>query len=294
MDLNLIRTFVEVVDAGSFVRAAERLNVTQSTVSTRIKELEGQLGRELFARNRSGATLTGAGLRFQPHARTLLRSLQEARLDVALPERFRAILTVGAQYSLWDGLLVDWLMRMTGTRPDVALRAEVGQPEGLVRQLYEGSLDIGVMYAPQIRAGLATKHLLTDVLQLVATPDQVARGGAGAGPGSPGYVLVDWGPEFRIAHDRAFNQTEAPALAFGLGALALKYIVEQGGSGYFPQRIAQPSIEAGAMVAVPDVPEFHRPAFAVFRAADEDPVLADALEIMSALAVERLGPVIDP
>src|SRR5690242_2153487 len=109
MHLDLVRTFVEVAETGSFVRAAERLNVTQSTVSSRIRELELQLGQAVFSRGKSGATLTGAGLRFQPHARALIRTWQEARLDIGLPARFRAILTVGAPFSLWDRLLIEWL-----------------------------------------------------------------------------------------------------------------------------------------------------------------------------------------
>lgn len=296
MDLDLIRTFIEVVEAGSFVKAAERLNVTQSTVSTRIKELELRLGRDLFQRSKAGTTLTGAGLRFQPHARTLLRAWQEARLDVGLPERFAAVLLIGAQYSLWDRLLLDWLIDMAGAMPTVALRAEVGPPEVLVRQLYEGTLDIGVMYAPQFRAGLAMRHLLTDELVLVAARAE-GRGApstATAGPGTPGYVFIDWGPEFRVNHDQAFAIEEAPAVAFGLGALALGYIRERGGSGYLPLRSVTSEIEAGALSVVPEAPRFHRPAYAVYRAADADDVLIAALDRMSARAQTLMPALLPP
>ena len=58
MDIELARTFLEIVSTGSFVRASERLNVGQTTVSARIRLLEQQLGRPLFVRNKGGATLT--------------------------------------------------------------------------------------------------------------------------------------------------------------------------------------------------------------------------------------------
>ena len=80
MDMDQVRTFLEVVEAGSFVRAAESLNVTQSTVSARIKELEVRLGQPLFIRRKSGVALTTAGKRFQPHAATMMHVLQQARL----------------------------------------------------------------------------------------------------------------------------------------------------------------------------------------------------------------------
>ena len=62
MDIALARTFLMVAETGSFIDAARKMNVTQSTVSARIKVLEEQFGRSLFERSRNGATLTGAGL----------------------------------------------------------------------------------------------------------------------------------------------------------------------------------------------------------------------------------------
>jgi DNA-binding transcriptional LysR family regulator len=64
MDIDQIRTFLAVVANGSFLEAANRLHVTQSTVSTRIQRLEAYLGVCLFVRNRSGAVLTLPGQRF--------------------------------------------------------------------------------------------------------------------------------------------------------------------------------------------------------------------------------------
>ncbi|MEF9605994.1 LysR family transcriptional regulator, partial [Paracoccus sp. PXZ] len=63
MDINQARTFLEVVHSGSFVAAADRLNVTQTAVSARIRTLEESLGRRLFIRNKAGARLTPAGER---------------------------------------------------------------------------------------------------------------------------------------------------------------------------------------------------------------------------------------
>ncbi len=61
MDITLARTFLDIVSAGSFVRAAERLHVTQTAVSARVRTLEEQVGATLFVRNKAGASLTPAG-----------------------------------------------------------------------------------------------------------------------------------------------------------------------------------------------------------------------------------------
>lgn len=57
MDINLARTFLEVAARGSFIVAAERLHLTQTAVSARIRILEEQLGRRLFVRNKAGHAL---------------------------------------------------------------------------------------------------------------------------------------------------------------------------------------------------------------------------------------------
>ena len=102
MDTELARTFLTVVATGNFVSAAERLHVTQSTVSARIHALEEQLGCTLFVRNKAGTTLTPAGRQFQKHASTLVRTVEQARHDVGVPRGFRAALTIGTAWELAD------------------------------------------------------------------------------------------------------------------------------------------------------------------------------------------------
>lgn len=85
MDIKLARTFLEIVATGSFLRAAERLHVTQTAVSARVRTLEELLGRKLFVRNKSGATLSPAGLQFRRSAATLVQVWERARHQVAVP-----------------------------------------------------------------------------------------------------------------------------------------------------------------------------------------------------------------
>ena len=267
MDINLIYTFLEVVQTGNFIRAAERLNVTQSTVSMRIKALEEALGRTLFNRGKTGTVLTPAGVQFRRHAEMLLRLWQQARQDVALPERFRAALIVGGQFSLWDRLLVRWLPWMRSAAPDVMLHAEVGKSADLMIGVAEGLIDLAVMYDPQARSGLTIEKLLEEQLIMVATSnDQAADGRPGAG-----YVFVDWGPDFKRQHGEAFPELETPAVAVGLGALGLSYILSNGGAGYFPKRLVRPLLAEQRLHEVKDAPHFGRPAFMVYPAAKPRP-----------------------
>lgn len=266
MDTELARTFLVVVAAGNFSAAAERLYVTQSTVSARIRALEDFLGSVLFVRNKGGTTLTPAGRQFQKHATTLVRTIQEARQEVGMQPGFRASLTVGGRFGLWDGLLLDWLTWMRQHASDFSLRAEIGLEEELMQRLVEGSIDIGVMYTPQSRPGMTVEPLLVEHLVLVAT-----RTGA-KGPGDDDYVYVNWGPEFFYKHSMHFAERNAATLVASIGWLGLQHILNGSGSGYFPLRLVQDLLDAGKLTRVEDVPSFELPAYVVYPT-DADPAL---------------------
>ena len=93
MNLDQIRTFVEVAGCGNFHRAAETLNATQSTVSARIRALEDYFGLPLFRRGRSGVELTAAGHQFRRYALNLQHFWQQASPDVPLPRGYRGKVT---------------------------------------------------------------------------------------------------------------------------------------------------------------------------------------------------------
>lgn len=266
MDIVLARTFVAVVETGSFVEAAKRVHVTQSTVSMRIKALESQLGRTLFERGKAGASLTPAGIQFQKHALTMIRAWEQARLEVALPEGYQAALTVGGQYSLWDGFLLRWVSLMRSHVPDVAIRTQIGASDALMQRLIDGTLDYGIMYMPQSRPGLEVEMLFEEELVLVSSENRPKNQ-----PGN-NYVYIDWGPEFRADHSLNFPSLSTPGLYMELGSLGLNYFLANRATGYFPKRLAAPHIESGALKLVPRAPTFHYPAYVVYPI-DSDPTL---------------------
>lgn len=278
METELARTFLAVIGAGSFINAAERLHVTQSTVSARIHALEEQLGCILFVRNKAGTTLTPAGRQFQKHAGTLVRTVEFARHDVGVARGFRAALTVGGRFGLWEQLLLHWLPQMRERAPDVSIRAEIAMEADLMQGLVEGRLDIGVMYTPESRPGLTVEPLLEETLVLVSTgPGKRERPG-------PGYVYVDWGPEFYARHSASFPDLVGPALTVNIGWLGLHHILEHGGSGYFPLRLVRGYLEERRLTRLSGAPEFSQPAYLVYPAEERADYLEAALEEIRHLA----------
>ena len=248
MDTEIVRTFLEIVNAGNFIRAAERLNVGQTTVSARIRLLEERLGRPLFVRNKAGATLTPEGEQFLRYAPSFVQLWERARQKVAIPQGHHAMLAFGGELSLWDPWLLKWMLWMRRSAPDLALRAQVGVPDSLMTQVMEGVLDIAVMYAPQHRPGLKIELLFEEKLVLVTSDPDASR--TGLNPETAvrsDYVYVDWGTDFMLNHNVSFPEATNPGLFVGLGPLALGYILEVSGTGYFRMRGVQPYLENGKL-----------------------------------------------
>ena len=271
MDINLARTFLEIIATGNFLRAAERLHVTQTAVSARVRALEELLGRKLFVRNKSGASLTSAGEQFHRYAQTLVQVWERARHQVAVPPGRRAVVTVGGELSLWSPLLLDWLIWMRHAAPQLALRAEVGLPDSLIDQVSEGILDIAVVYAPHQRPGLKIELLVEEKLVLVTTSRR------GQAQRATDYVFVDWGPEFAARHNLAFPELSNAGTFVGLGPLGLQYILEAGGSGYFRTSVVQPFLKSGRLRLVRSAMEFAYPAYAVYSESADAQVVTPAL-----------------
>ena len=279
MDTELARTFLTVVAAGNFVGAAERLHVTQSTVSARVHTLEEQLGCSLFIRNKAGARLTAAGRQFQKHAAVLVRTVERARHDVGIAARYRGTLAIGGRYGLWEGLLLEWLPLMRTIAPDISVRAEIGFEDDLMQGLVEGRIDIGVMYTPQSRPGLAVERLLEERLVLVSTEEQ------GGSQPDEGYVYVDWGAEFYAQHSVHFPEYAGAGVIANVGWLGLHHILDGGGgSGYFPLRLVAPHLASGRLHRRPQSPEFRLPAYAIYPDEPDSEIVSLALCAMRQIA----------
>lgn len=277
MDTELARTFLAVIAAGNFVAAAQRLHVTQSTVSTRIQRLEETLGAELFVRNKSGTTLTPAGRQFQKHAALLTRTVEQARQEVGIAKGFRSTLTVGGRIGLWEDLLARWLGMFRDLAPDVAIRALVGFEDDLMQALIEGRADVCLMYAPHARPGLRIEPVFEERLVMVST-----RAAPEAEPGRD-YVYVDWGPEFFAQHSLAFPNFAGAPLTVNVGWLGLLHLLEAGGTGYFPARLALEHERTGRLHRVPGAPEFHLTAYLCYAPREGAPDLELALDTIRQL-----------
>lgn len=258
MDINLARTFLMVVETGSFIDAAQRLNITQSTVSARIKGLEELLGRPVFERSKTGADLTTAGEQFHKHALALIRVWQRAQLEVSLADQHRDHMAIGAPHALWLGLLLKAVSRLRKEVSDVAVSATAALPDVLTQRLIEGTLDLAVMYRPIQPPGHMVEHLFDEEFVLV-TPARAQNR-----KGNSDYVFINWGPDFQQDHSAAYPELIKPGLSLDLGMLPIEYVLANELSGYFPARLVRAHLSRGSLRQPKRARRFVYPVYMVY------------------------------
>lgn len=258
MDVDKLRTFLEVISTGNFFQASINLNVTQSTVSARIRALEDRLGQRLFERHASGVTLTDAGRHLQRNAVSILRLWQRAEREANLPSACTHSIGLGTVFSLMDDVVLPWIAWMGTRNPALAIHVETDFSNNLMRELVDGVIDLAVMYEPRQTPGLIVEELLDDDLMLISTDGPQSDADWRAG-----YVYVDWGDDFRQMHDLELTGL-SPTLSFGLGKIALNHILANGGSGYFPSRMVADHLRHERLHRVADMPAMYRTGYVVY------------------------------
>ncbi len=266
MDIELARTFLEIVRGGSFMAASEQLHITQTTVTARIHNLEGLLGCRLFVRTRNGATLTENGEHFVPYANQLVQTWEASRRDLPLPQGHRELVSIGCEVSLWNPLLTRWLSRLTQERPDLAVRVDVDEQEKLQEKLQLGLVFAALVHQPRYWPGVQVEQLLEEKLILVRAANHPEP-----------YIFIDWGDTFRQQHNAALPHHARAGMQMNLGPLALQYLLENGGSGYFRTRVVQRHLDSGELLRVPESPEFSYPIFLTYNFPYSHPAMQEVL-----------------
>lgn len=260
MDIEQLRTLLEINRVRHFRVAAESLFVTQSAVSARIKKLEEELGVTLFERNRRDVRLTPEGNRMLHHAEAMLAIWRRAQQDVALADEASAQLAVGGIYNLWEVLLQDWIYDLHEQIPQLALVAEAYSHEHLLRRLLDGVLDIIFTFEPPQLEDLQTVEVASTPLIMVSSTADSDIEDAFANA----YVMVDWGQSFLLQHAREYPAASAPSHRMNQARIALQFILQRGGSAYLAEQMVAEQIEQGELHRVMQAAVFKRTIYATY------------------------------
>jgi DNA-binding transcriptional LysR family regulator len=211
MDLRQLEHFVAVADEQHFTRAAQRVHIVQSALSTSIRALEVELGAQLFVRSTRRVKLTPAGTALYEKAIVVLAGVREARAAVTAVQGLeRGSLTIGVVQSIGPFLnLADLLANFRAAHPGIDIRVHQGSTTSLMHDVRSSRIDLAIVPLFEPIHDVATTLIACEALVLACAPEHALAGLTDvplANLVSEPFVdfLLDWGTR-RIV-DRAFEQ----------------------------------------------------------------------------------------
>jgi DNA-binding transcriptional LysR family regulator len=257
MTPELLDTFLDLAETRSFNRTAERMGLSQSTVSARISALESALGERLFARSRAGTLPTAAGARFEAHARTLRHAWAEARRAVARAGEREGLVRLGLQHDLAAGL-PGFVAAVRAALPRSDIYVELDYSTQMAADVLSGALDLAVAYTPRPDPDLSAEPLGRARYVMVSTHATCL---AEVDPSRT--VRASYAPAFDAAHRALHPGLDRAPVGSGLDAGVARLIAALGGSGYVLSATAEALETAGVARPVPDAEPIDQPVYAI-------------------------------
>lgn len=252
MSLVLIKTFLSIVETGSLVKASKQLNITQSTVTSRLKSLEDEIGQTLLHRKKSGMVLTSSGIKFKQYAEAISHMWQQAIMETSLPEGMQSICNLGCEPDLWSNLGRKLANTIRHDYSTTALTIRQGDAMQLDNLLGKGQIDAAISYRTTTLENASVHQLNSEKLSLYSTVKDSPM------HHDPNYVYIDAGTEFGRKHAEAYADAGVAKNTIGSVIWGLEHLLDYGGSAYLPDRLVTEHIHNKLLFLIEEAPTFKR------------------------------------
>ena len=287
MDLEDLRTFVDVADAGGVSSAARRLGVSKSIVSRRLFRLEAELGVQLLARTTRGAALTEAGVTFREHAARVCAEIDTALETIMPAGELRGRLRIAAPLSLGPTHLAPVFAEMARRHP--LLHIQASYSDRFVDIVGEG-FDCAIRVGYLNDSNLIARRVGPVTGKLVASPDYIREHGAPETPdellthqalmqGTETWQFIDGDKTISIHPQGRFKADNGTALA----AAALAGL----GVAWLPDHLIKGYLDSGAVVQV--MPRYPVPTGGIIVVRPPGQHSTRKVRVLTELLIEHFG-----
>nr|WP_272902982.1 HTH-type transcriptional regulator HdfR [Xenorhabdus sp. Sc-CR9] len=269
VDTELLKTFLEVSKTRHFGRAAESLYLTQSAVSFRIRQLENQLGTNLFTRHRNNIRLTAAGERLVPYAESLMNTWQLAKKEINYVAQHTE-LSIGSTASLWEGYLTSWLNKFYHLHQETRIESLVSTRQSLVKQLHSRELDLLITTEPPKMDEFQSQLIGNIQLVLSTTRHSLEKG-------VENYIKLEWGADFHHQEQQILKNDHPPIITTTSAHIARELLDSVNAATFLPIHWQE---EYPKLVSSPNNELIERPLYAVWlQNSDQQALIQQLLKI---------------
>jgi len=257
MLIEYIETFLDLCETRNFNRSADRLGITQSTVSGRITALEKMLDAKLLNRSRSGTELTTEGLRFEPHARALRHGWTEARQATRVSGTKVVSMRIGIQHDLVDHRIKGLISEYRDTLPNTAFFFEADYSNQMCSDLISGSGDLAILFSPRHHPDLYFEAIGEIAYNMVSTEtDKLSE------VIIDHYIVANFSSAFAHHHAALHPGFGAAPLSIGQNAAMVDMLLSLGGTAYVLEPVARQLVQDGKCRRVSDAPPIPQQVYA--------------------------------
>lgn len=262
MDFRSLNIFIEAAELGSFTRTGEKLGYSQPTVSFQIKQLEKELGVQLFDRIGHTVSLTDAGRDALRYAQNICHMSQEMILGSAQRREPNGVLRLGMADSLCAPLITGGFARFREVYPKVSLHVITCDTGALLEALDHNEVDMICTMDDHV---YDTNYVIADEEEIgvhfVASPKNELAGREQVGIEQllpQPFLLTEKGMSYRRLMDEQLarnSQEIQPVLETGRADLICSLVEENAGIAFLPDYVTEESVRQGRLVRL-DVPDF--------------------------------------
>lgn len=250
MDIHLLRTFLAVADHKGLRKAADILHLTPSAVSSRVRQLEREMGVQLFDRNRAGVELTPAGRRMREKASALVKDWLQLKQEVRRDDGNSVCLRLGAPDVVWQTWLQPKLVEFSRVVPAMNFMLKTGGRQELASMLVSGQLDCVLLTQALSHPDFECRRLASLELVFVASADIAQRDAKRM----ERYTEVDWGEAFRGKIAGYFKSMPMPTADVNVAWLGVDWLLSFGGTAWLPKNLVGSQLESGSLYLVDGIP----------------------------------------
>lgn len=176
METRHLQNLLVVVECGSISKAAQKLGLSQPSLSQQILRLEDEIGQSLLKRLTSGVALTEAGRVFVEHAQSIIRQVESSAIDLSqVQSEAKGAITIGLTNSITNLAGYDFYLRAQRELPGVTVTLIDAMSGRILEMVESGGIDIGILYNVDRARGILTKEVGQEQLYFVGSPSFIVK-----------------------------------------------------------------------------------------------------------------------
>ncbi|MGN0498314.1 MAG: LysR family transcriptional regulator [Acutalibacteraceae bacterium] len=254
MNTENLKTFIALSKYKNFTKTAEVLFVAQSTVTNRIAELEKELGKRLFDRERKNVCLTNEGTHFLDYAKRIVELESLAVDEINSGDRYISKINLGSTNTIYDCHLKSRLKDFALSNPDTALRITIAHSNSLIEMMNDGVLDLAFAFIDYNKKDIQCVPFCNDEMILVTDAEntEFADGIKLQNLSDINYLYCNFTFQGIGEYIRElFPKHHRFPLEIDRSANIIPYLYKTDSYSFLPKELVKDEIENGTLVEVP-------------------------------------------